>query len=111
VGLIFAMLHVPLYLPGQLYDGFPVWPAPLILLSSSILLTWVYVRTSSVLLAGLMHAAFNATVPLTWGLDPAWVWQARAVALTIIAVAVLISRPFRMHPHHLHQPSTERTPK
>lgn len=93
VGLIFMMLHIPLYLPGQLYEGLPVWPLPLILLSSSVLLTWIYLRTSSVLLAGLMHAAFNASVPLTWGLDPAWVWQARAITLTLISgllVAILI---------------------
>jgi membrane protease YdiL (CAAX protease family) len=83
VGLIFLMLHVPLYLPGNLYEGLPIWPLPLILLSQSVLLTWIYLRTSSALLAGLMHAAFNATVPLTWGLDAAWVWQARAVGLTI----------------------------
>jgi uncharacterized protein len=93
VGLIFMTLHIPLYLPGQLYEGLPVWPLPLILLSSSVLLTWIYLRTSSALLAGLMHAAFNATVPLTWGLDPAWVWQARAITLTLISallIAILI---------------------
>ena len=90
VGLIFMMLHVPLYLRGQLYEGLPLWPLPLILLSSSVLLTWIYLRTSSALLAGLMHAAFNATVPLTWGLDPAWVWQARGVALPVIAIGVVM---------------------
>ncbi len=89
VGLIFLALHLPLYLPGQLYTGLPVWPLALILLSSSVLLTWIYVRTASVLLAGLMHAAFNATVPLTWGLDPAWVWQARGIALPVIATVVV----------------------
>ena len=89
VGLIFMMLHVPLYLPGQLYEGLPIWPLPLMLLSTSVLLTWIYLRTSSALLAGLMHAAFNATVPLTWGLDPAWVWQARAVALPVMATMLL----------------------
>ena len=90
VGLIFLTLHIPLYLPGQLYDGLPIWPLPFILLSSSVLLTWIYLRTASALLAGLMHAAFNATVPLTWGLDAAWVWQARAVTLTLIS-GVLIA--------------------
>lgn len=110
VGLIFLMLHVPLYLPGQLYAGLPVWSAPLILLSSSVLLTWIYVRTSSVLLAGLMHAAFNATVPLTWGLDPAWVWQARAVTLTILALALLVSRSFRTSCRQPDQPSTQGAP-
>ena len=99
VGLIFTLLHIPLYLPGHLYAGLPVWPAPLILLSSSVILTWIYVRTSSVLLAGLMHAAFNASVPLTWGLDPAWVWQARAITLTVFAIVVFVSRPFRRTGH------------
>ena len=62
---------------------------PMILLAGSVLMTWIYLRTGSVLLAGLMHASLNATVPLTWGLDPAWVWQARAVVLVVIAVVVL----------------------
>jgi CAAX protease family protein len=90
VGLLFITLHVPLYLPGQLYEGMPIWPLPLILLSSSILLTWIYVRTFSVLLAGLMHAAFNATVPLTWGLDKDWVWQARGIVLPLICITLLL---------------------
>jgi len=93
VGVIFMLLHVPLYRTGQMYEGFPVWPTPLILLSSSVLLTWIYLRTSSALLAGLMHAAFNASVPLTWGLDPIWVWQARAITLTLVAgLVVAIAR-------------------
>jgi membrane protease YdiL (CAAX protease family) len=89
VGMIFVLLHVPLYLPGQLYDGLPFWPLPLGLLASSVLLTWIYLRTGSVLLAGLMHACLNATVPLTWGLDPVWVWQVRAVVLAVMAIAVV----------------------
>ena len=89
VGVMFVTLHVPLYLPGQVYDGLPVWPLPMILVAGSVLMTWIYLRTRSVLLAGLLHASLNATVPLTWGLDPAWVWQARAVVLVTIAVVVL----------------------
>ena len=87
VGLIFMMLHV----------GLPVWPLPFILLSSSVLLTWIYLRTSSALLAGLMHAAFNASVPLTWGLDGAWTWKARAITLTVFAAALFISRQFHIN--------------
>jgi membrane protease YdiL (CAAX protease family) len=93
VGAMFLLIHVPLYLPGHLYDGMPFWPLPLTLLSSSVFLTWIYVRTRSVLLTGLMHAAFNATVPLTWGLDPTWVWQARAVVLAVFAVALIAGSP------------------
>ncbi len=91
VGGLFVLLHAPLYLPGQLYDGLPVWPAPVILLAGSVLLTWIYLRTGSILLAGLMHAALNATVPLTWGIDGTWVWQARAVVLAAIAGTVVVA--------------------
>jgi hypothetical protein len=66
-----------------------VWPTPLILLSLAVLLTWIHLRTSSALLAGLMHATFNVSVPLTWGLDPTWVWQARSITLTLIAGLVV----------------------
>ena len=88
-GSLFLLIHVPLYLPGHLYHGMPFWPLPITLLSSSVILTWIYVRTRSVLLTGLMHAAFNATVPLTWGLDPTWVWQARAIVLAAFAAVVI----------------------
>ena len=90
IGLLFVLAHLPFYLPGQLYEGLPLWPAPIWLLAGSVLLTWIYLNTGSVLLAGLMHAAFNGTVPLTWGLDPAWVWQARAGVLSVIAVIVVL---------------------
>jgi uncharacterized protein len=90
VGVVFVLLHVPLYLPGQLYDGLPWWPLPIIIFAGSVLLTWIYLRTGSALLAGLMHAAMNATVPLTWGLDTAWAAQARAVVLAGAAVLVLV---------------------
>jgi uncharacterized protein len=90
IGLMFVLAHIPFYLPGHLYDGLPLWPVPIWLLAGSVLLTWIYLRTGSVLLAGLMHAAFNGTVPLTWGLDPAWVWQARAGVLSVIAVVVVL---------------------
>ena len=89
VGTLFLALHIPLYLPGQLYAGLPFWPLPISLLASSVLLTWIYLRTRSVLITGLMHAAFNATVPLTWGLPAEWVWQARAIVLILIAALVV----------------------
>jgi hypothetical protein len=90
VGVLFVLLHVPLYLPGHIYEGLPLWPSPIILLAGAVLLTWIYLRTGSALLAGLMHASLNASVPLTWGLDPAWVWQARAAVLASIAIVLVL---------------------
>jgi membrane protease YdiL (CAAX protease family) len=86
---LFIALHIPLYLSGQLYSGFALWPLPINLLAVSVLLTWVYLRTRSVLVTGLMHAGFNATVPLTWGLDAEWAWAARSIVLTLIAALVV----------------------
>lgn len=90
LGVAHMLAHVPLYLPGQLYDALPLWPLPFMLLGYGVLQTWIYLRTGgSVLLAGLMHAALNAWVPLTWGLDPAWAWQARGVIFALAAVLVV----------------------
>ena len=90
IGGAHMLTHVPLYLPGHLYDAVPLWPLPMMLLGYGVLLTWTYLRTGgSVLLAGLMHAALNAWVPLTWGLDPAWVWQARVVTFAVLAGLVV----------------------
>jgi len=91
VGLMFVSVHIPLHLPGQIYDSLPLWPLPVTLLAYAVLLTWIYLRTGgSVLLAGLMHAALNATLPLTWGLDPRWAWQARAGVFGVIAALVMV---------------------
>jgi membrane protease YdiL (CAAX protease family) len=104
VGCLFFLIHVPLYLPGHLYHGLPFWPLPLTLLSSSVFLTWIYLRTGSVLLTGLMHASFSASVPFTWGLDPTWVWQARAVILTILALILIAGSRLRTAGLHQGQP-------
>jgi membrane protease YdiL (CAAX protease family) len=90
VGGAHMLVHVPLYLPGHLYDELPIWPLPFMFLGFGVLLTWIYLRTGgSVLLAGLMHTALNAWVPLTWGLDPAWEWQARGIVFAATGLAVL----------------------
>jgi uncharacterized protein len=90
--VLMLAVHVPLYLPGQLYEGLPLWPLPFLLISQSLLVTWVYLGTGSALLAGIMHAAFNATVPLTWGLDAVWVWQVRAIVLVLGCTALAVAR-------------------
>ncbi len=91
VGGAHMLAHAPLYLPGHLYDASPLWPLPFMLLGYGVLQTWIYLRSGgSVLLAGLMHAALNAWVPLTWGLDPDWAWQVRGVVFAAVAAAVVL---------------------
>jgi membrane protease YdiL (CAAX protease family) len=92
VGLLFVIPHLFLYLPGQLYDDLPIWPLPLLLLSASVLYTWVYVGSGgSALLAGLMHAASNGLTPLSRGIDPVVVWQLQGITITLIAAFVLVA--------------------
>jgi hypothetical protein len=103
VGVVFAAIHLPLYLPGQLYDGLPLWPVVPTLLGYSVILGWIYLGSGrSALLAGIGHAALNGFVPLTWGLDDVWVWQARAVVFGLIGLAVLVLA---------HRPVAIRTPQ
>lgn len=91
VGGLFIIPHLALCLPGGLYDNLPLWPLPLILLSYSVLFTWVFVGSGgSALLAALMHAACNGLTPLSRGIDPALEWQLHALVVTIIAVGVVI---------------------
>lgn len=91
VGALFLIPHVGLYLPGQMYEDLPIWPLPLIILSGSVLYTWVFVGSrGSALLAALMHAASNGLTPVSRGIDPVLVWQIQAVVITVLAVAVVL---------------------
>jgi hypothetical protein len=54
-----------------------------------------------------MHAAFNASVPLTWGIDPTWVWEARAITLTVFAIALFVSRAFPLNGRPPNQSPTQ----
>jgi hypothetical protein len=102
VGVVFTAVHLPLYLPGQLYDTLPLWPVFLILMGYAVLLAWIYEGSGhSSLLAGIAHAALNGFVPLTAGVDPAWVWQARGIVFVLIGLAILaviVRRPTQPHP-------------
>ncbi|HSL77310.1 MAG TPA: CPBP family intramembrane glutamic endopeptidase [Candidatus Limnocylindrales bacterium] len=91
VGLLFLIPHIGLYLPGQIYQDLPFWPLPLIILSGSVLYTWVFVGSrGSALVPALMHAASNGLTPISRGVDPILVWQIQGVVITLIAVAVVL---------------------
>ncbi|WP_051286743.1 type II CAAX endopeptidase family protein [Paenibacillus taiwanensis] len=61
VGVAWTLWHIPLFFipdSGQYGNNFAIYMIELI--GYSAILTWLYVRTSSVILAVLFHASFNA---------------------------------------------------
>ena len=96
LGLPWALIHVPLYLPGQMNAGSAVWSMLTQIISYSIVLTWIYVGTGgSVLMTGFFHALLNGLVPLTNGLDPFVAWDIRGIVFPIVAILVLGLGGFR----------------
>jgi membrane protease YdiL (CAAX protease family) len=96
LGIPWALIHVPLYWPGQMNGGSSVWSMATQIVSYSVVLTWIYVGTGgSVLMTGLFHALANGLVPLTNGLDPYVVWDIRGVVFPIVAVLIVGLGGFR----------------
>jgi membrane protease YdiL (CAAX protease family) len=96
LGVPWALLHLALFLPGQMYEGIPIWPSLVGVMSLSVLGAWVYVHTGgSVLMTGLFHALFNGATPLMSGVDTDVTWQLRALVFAGIAVAVVAFGGFR----------------
>jgi membrane protease YdiL (CAAX protease family) len=90
IAVPWTLLHVVLFLPGQWYEDLALWPLVVSIVSYSILLTWVYVRTGgSVLMTALFHAGLNAMAPLMAGLDPDTSWVIRNLLAGAIALAVV----------------------
>ena len=90
VGVLFVGMHIPLHLPGYLYADVPVWPTILSTGGYAILVAWIFAAgRGSVLLAFLMHGAFNAFTPLTWGIDATRIWEMRGIVVAVLAVIVL----------------------
>lgn len=91
VAVPFTLIHLPLHMPGHLYADLPMWPTILSTMSMGVLTGWIFAAArGSSLLAGLMHAAANGAVPLTWGIDVVRVWEMRGVSYAAIAIVVVI---------------------
>jgi len=100
VGVLWAVWHIPLFLSGEL-----PWADAAALVVLSVLFTAVFVRTKqSVLIAFLMHAAFNAAggVTVLWfeGADRVQMYWSMTAVTAVVAVAVIskqarwwVSRP------------------
>jgi membrane protease YdiL (CAAX protease family) len=102
LGIPWALIHVPLYLPGQMNGGSAVWSMLTQVISYAVILTWIYVGTGgSVLMTGLFHALANGLVPLTNGLDPYVVWDIRGVVFPIVALFVVALGGFTRVQRHV----------
>jgi membrane protease YdiL (CAAX protease family) len=95
LGVVWAALHLPLYLPGHIYDGVPLWPLPVIIVSYSVLLTWVF------------HAVLNGATPITGGVDPIQAWELRAAVFAAIALAVAVIAGPNLTRRHKSWPAVE----
>jgi membrane protease YdiL (CAAX protease family) len=96
LGIPWALIHVPLYWPGQMNAGSAVWSMVTQVVAYSVILTWIYVGTGgSVLMTGLFHALANGLVPLTNGFDPNVVWDIRGVVFPIVAILIVALGGFR----------------
>jgi len=64
LGLLWGFWHVPLFLiPGSAQQSYPFLGFILLILPTSMLFTWIFNHTrGSVLLAGLFHGVYDATV-------------------------------------------------
>jgi hypothetical protein len=99
VGALFLVPHIPLYLPGNLYDNLPFWPLPLIILSYAVILTWMYFGSGgSALVAGITHAALNGFTPLSRGIDGTLQWELHGIAVAILAIILVLLAPALRRP-------------
>ncbi len=96
LGVPWTLIHVGLFLPGQMNAGAAYWSMATQIMSMSVILAWVYFGTGgSVLMAALVHALFNGLVPLSGGVEPGLAWALRGVIWPVLAIAIVALGGFR----------------
>jgi membrane protease YdiL (CAAX protease family) len=96
LGIPWTLIHIGLFLPGQMNAGAAYWPMATQIMSMSVVLVWVYLGTGrSVLMAALVHALFNGLVPISGGVEPELAWAIRGVVWPGIAIAVVAFGGYR----------------
>jgi membrane protease YdiL (CAAX protease family) len=99
VAVPWTAIHYVLHLPGAMNADAELWATTVSLVAISVILGWVYFGTrGSVLLAGLVHASFNAVVPIKWGVsdyDADLVLGVSALVTAGIAIAIVVLGGFR----------------
>lgn len=94
LGIPWALLHLPLVLPGMLSTGTPMLAEFLIIIALSVLTTWVYLAGGHSLSAAvLLHGGQSMVAILNNGLDPvATGWLMAAVYGTVALLIILLTR-------------------
>jgi uncharacterized protein len=96
LGIPWTLIHIGLFLPGQMNAGAAYWSMATQIMSMSVILVWVYLGTGgSVLMAALVHALFNGLVPISGGVEPELAWAIRGVVWPVIAIAVVAFGGYR----------------
>jgi membrane protease YdiL (CAAX protease family) len=94
LGVPWALLHLPLVLPGMLSEGTPPLAQFLIMMALSVLVSWMYLAGGNSLSpAVLLHGSQNAFVILNNGLDPvASSWLMVVVYGAAALLVILLSK-------------------
>jgi membrane protease YdiL (CAAX protease family) len=91
LGVPWALLHLPLVLPGMLSEGTPMAAQFVILLALTVITAWLYLSGGGSLTAAvLLHGGQNMTVILNNGLDPVASGWLMAVVYSAVAIAVIL---------------------
>jgi len=101
LGLPWALLHLPLTLPGMLSEGTPMVAELIIIMALSVLLSWAFLGSGFTLTAPiLLHAGQNIFVILNNGMDAVTAgWLMAAVYSAAALVVVLLTRGRLGHPN------------
>lgn len=94
LGVVWALLHLPLVLPDMLSAGTPPVAQFLTLLALGVLMSWIYLASGRSLTAAvLLHGGQNITVILNNGLDAtASGWLMAAVFGAAAVIVILLTR-------------------
>ena len=96
LGVPWTLIHIGLFLPGQMNAGAAYWSMATQIMSLSVILAWVYFGTGgSVLMVALLHALFNGFVPISGGVEPELAWAIRGIVWPILAIGVVALGGFR----------------
>lgn len=91
LGIPWALLHLPLALPGMMSAGTPMAAEFLIILALSVLTTWVYLGGGRSLSAAvLLHGGQNMIASLNNGLDPVATGWLMAAVYAVAALLIIL---------------------